>query len=312
VVVQEGAPHIYEPACAAHDLFRPGLGQTRGRIEDVYARIVELVSRGCADPGPETTVTLGQVRLRANVPLTPHDVRPVGRRVVLNNTLLFELLLCLWDRVEQCCAGPPPTAAPTPAPTVAPTVAPTIPPTVPPTAGPTVAPTVRPTVSPTAPPTPTPTIRPTIAPPSLLRVGSVRFIHQSTGPADPEVEVAVMRDPRQPVPVPARGRANAIEVGFTPDARVEPRSLQDQVTVVVVGPAGRVPGRIAPVAGANAFRWTAAEQQEFRGEFKVGLIGDGTSAIVSTDGKRLDGEPRALPSGDGNEGGNFEFAFTVS
>jgi hypothetical protein len=47
----------------------------------------------------------------------------------------------------------------------------------------------------------------------------------------------------------------------------------------------------------------------------VTLFGDPAQdhrAIAEPDGHRLDGEPVALPSGDGAEGGDFTFAIAVA
>ena len=53
------------------------------------------------------------------------------------------------------------------------------------------------------------------------------------------------------------------------------------------------------------------------GEYHMTLFGDLDSAgkhvsIVDQDGNRLDGDPKGLPSGDGNEGGNFTFRFAIT
>jgi hypothetical protein len=59
------------------------------------------------------------------------------------------------------------------------------------------------------------------------------------------------------------------------------------------------------------------EPPTFRtGRYIVTLFGDadssvGRPAIASTSGVALDGEPLALPSGDGKEGGTFTFEFVV-
>jgi hypothetical protein len=62
--------------------------------------------------------------------------------------------------------------------------------------------------------------------------------------------------------------------------------------------------------------YTVTERESFeRGDYTVTLFGDETPPRLSirdqATNTRLDGEPLALPSGNGIEGGNFVFKFRV-
>jgi hypothetical protein len=88
-------------------------------------------------------------------------------------------------------------------------------------------------------------------------------------------------------------------------------------TFSVVG--GDYPKEIPP----GVIRWISPTVAQFVLEkiflpatYTVSLYGtadpvSGRKAILATDGTALDGEPSALPSGDGNPGGNFTFKFQV-
>jgi hypothetical protein len=124
VIVRDGPAPAYVPQCPIAGLFKPPSGKSSADIADVYAKLNDLVTGTSPEAGPETCVVLGQVTLPAgDSPPTAESIEPAGRRAVFDNTLLLELVLCLWDRVEQCCAAatPTPTPSPTPAPTPTPT-----------------------------------------------------------------------------------------------------------------------------------------------------------------------------------------------
>jgi len=84
------------------------------------------------------------------------------------------------------------------------------------------------------------------------------------------------------------------------------------------GPTTNLPGAITPAPpGADpqkVFRLTLKEPSP-QGTYRVTLVGDGSPAITTPAGNRLDGDPgkpQPLPSGDGKEGGNFTFEFQIN
>jgi hypothetical protein len=71
-----------------------------------------------------------------------------------------------------------------------------------------------------------------------------------------------------------------------------------------------VPGEVSSLPGlANAVRFRA--DAPFAGVYRVRLLGAGDCPVRSVDRFVLDGEPAALPSGDGNPGGDFRFELVV-
>jgi hypothetical protein len=118
--------------------------------------------------------------------------------------------------------------------------------------------------------------------------------------------------PQATLTVPSPQTPNGIEVKFTADPSVNLAAVTTKNFVVrasaTTGPV--VPGSVTPVAGSNAVLWTA-NQPLPANDYFVMLVGDGAGAIASVKGKRLDGEPKQLPSGDGQEGGNFQFVLRV-
>jgi hypothetical protein len=116
VLVREGEPEPYTPDCAIDGLFGPVRGREPPTTEAVYARLIDLVGDASANVDGDECVVLGQVALPSDdAGLADKHVQDVGRKLALNNTLLFQLILCLWDRVEQIGATPTPTPTPTPA-----------------------------------------------------------------------------------------------------------------------------------------------------------------------------------------------------
>jgi hypothetical protein len=79
-----------------------------------------------------------------------------------------------------------------------------------------------------------------------------------------------------------------------------------------------VPGTITPESSAVMRFEIAKERGKFgQGDYWVVLFGDEDPAnkrpaITDLEGRRLDGEPIGLPSGDGTEGGNFKFKFAIT
>lgn len=101
---------------------------------------------------------------------------------------------------------------------------------------------------------------------------------------------------------------NAIEVKFTDDVPVNFSTVTPN-TFLVEAVAGHrtVLGSFTQVLNTNAVLWKA-DQLLQPDDYQVVLRG---ADITSDKGKRLDGEPRQLPSGDGQEGGNFTFTVRV-
>ena len=81
-------------------------------------------------------------------------------------------------------------------------------------------------------------------------------------------------------------------------------------------------GKVQPVAGK--LEWPSTDSVTWRikdpkallvGSYDVLVNGDpdkNRQAVTDPNGQRLDGEPTALPSGDGTEGGSFTFTLTVT
>lgn len=118
--------------------------------------------------------------------------------------------------------------------------------------------------------------------------------------------------PQAILTAPSTQTPNAIQVKFTGDAPVDLAAVTTKNFVVrlraTTGPV--VPGSVAPVQGSNAVLWRA-DQPLLTTDYHVTLVGDGADAITSVKGKRLDGDPKQLPSGEGQEGGNFKFVVRV-
>jgi len=102
-------------------------------------------------------------------------------------------------------------------------------------------------------------------------------------------------------------------VTFTNDAPVNlPAVTTKNFIVKNAATAAVVPGSMTPVQNPpNTVLWTAGQLLQ-PGDYQVTLVGDGSDAIASLKGKKLDGEPKQLPSGDGQEGGNFQFTVRVT
>jgi hypothetical protein len=298
ILVQEGGATSAIPECAIPGLFIPAENASRVDMVDLFARVLGRVDQACADVGRGACVVLGDVMLPpGGSMLVDADVSYTGRQVVLNNQLLFEMILCLWERVEQCCAQSP--ATPMPPATVAPTISPGVPPA-------TVPPTEQPPAT-SVPPTP------------LLQVLEVAIMSVPAGTIDPIQTLALMRpgmDPAQPLVVKVADRPNVIQVRFD-GALVEIASVIPGKTFLVerfdqTGGSLEIPGQISPVGQpgqTNTIRFQSTDQLG-AGRYRVTLKGD-SPAIMSTIGLPLDGDPRQLPSGNMVAGGDFVFELDV-
>jgi hypothetical protein len=157
-------------------------------------------------------------------------------------------------------------------------------------------------------------------PPVLLKVGNIRILRIDRNSETLLFDmVAQAPDLQRPIPVPARG--NALEVDFV-NATVNSSTVIDGQTfrvevVRIQDGQSFVAHAASPVAvSGNRVLWIApGEFESFYNrdkiEYRVTLVGDGTTAIRSQDGLRLDGEPTQLPSGNDTEEGNFAFVFFV-
>ncbi len=147
-----------------------------------------------------------------------------------------------------------------------------------------------------------------------MRVNGVRLLATDGvfDTSDPQV-LAVMENPSDKMTVPSSAGFDVIEVTFSVPPNVG--SIVTGKTFIVrdarsntISP---LPGRIIQTA-ENVVRW-GATQGVPSNEYEVVLVSDlpGAQGIVAKSGTRLDGEPTQLPSGDGTQGGNFNFRLTV-
>jgi hypothetical protein len=142
---------------------------------------------------------------------------------------------------------------------------------------------------------------PTPPPPApLLKVGAVRFLNAQ------EQVIAEMADPGTVLSLRAEREPAIIEVEFA-GAQVDFATVVLDRTFRVEG--GQTPPQEIERRPGNVVRWRTAIIPQ--GTYRVTLVGDGDPAIASQAGRRLDGEPARLPSGNDQEGGDFRFAFTV-
>ena len=91
------------------------------RIRLRRQRLCELLSDGCSVDMTDICIPLAVVQLLPGGRIGTVEVCAVRERLYSNEVLL-ELILCLADRIEECCANhgtptPPPTPTPTPTPT---------------------------------------------------------------------------------------------------------------------------------------------------------------------------------------------------
>ena len=231
------------------------------------------------------------------------------RRVIYSNAMLLDLILCLFERLEECCTGPAPTPTPTPTPTFEPTPTPT----------PTPEPTPTPTPTPTVPPTPTPTPPPPVRP---IKIRAIEFRDANNN------VVEKLTDPSQRPAIKVSLNTTTIRVTFNKavdhgtitagDFAGNPPEFSFLVQASWSNrPDNFVPGKIIPES-PQVTRFQIHEEFGIlrQGEYKVTLFGEKDPnglrpAITGMDGTRLDGEPLGLPSGDNVEGGDFGFEFAV-
>jgi len=102
IVVKEGKLDPVTPTCGLPGLFTPAPGQQDAA--NLYPSLAQRVSQACPEVVGDPYVVLAQVNLpAANAAITAAMVDQSVRPVVFNNPLLFELVLCLAERVAACC-----------------------------------------------------------------------------------------------------------------------------------------------------------------------------------------------------------------
>jgi len=266
---------------------------------DSRRRLLCQLLDGDCDPAPgDPCVPLAGVLLRDGV-IADIEICAVRPRLY-SNAVLLDLILCLASRIDACCDD---DTLPTPSPSPTPTTPPSPTPTPTPTPGPT--------------PTPTPSPRP------LLRITAVRFHTRHDSGFEERLDTP--RDEQR-----LRRPPTDIEVDFTKRLRTDTvtagtRADQDPspFSFLLEGPRNQFPRGLVP--GSLSFPSPNVARFEIhrdfdpltRGRYRLRLFGDpdfaaGRPAIADTDNMRLDGEPDGLPSGDGAQGGIFDFTFIVT
>ncbi|HEX7318178.1 MAG TPA: DUF6519 domain-containing protein [Pyrinomonadaceae bacterium] len=146
------------------------------------------------------------------------------------------------------------------------------------------------------------------------RVEAVRVYRWQVTPGTQvlaEMNPATGMPPQLILTVPSLQTPNAIQVKFTDDTLVNLLAVTTKNFVVRAGATGAVvPGSVTTGQLPNSALWKANQILQ-PGDYQVTFVGDGADAITSLKGKRLDGDPKQLPSGEGHEGGNFQFTVRV-
>jgi len=263
-------------------------------------------------------VILGRVTLERCAEPTIDQSRDSGRRLVVSNSVLLDLVLCLWERVEADDLG----GHPTPPPSWGKGVPKSTPP-LPTLSGPyALVPhaTPPPRTRLAAGPAPTGSgagAAPAGAATALLQVVGVEFLDEWGGP-----QGALDRLIRPARFAAARG-IGAIEVTFSKPLDPETCKAIEPATASILvrsdrggGPDGHVPGTVSVQGNVARYQIDGGRATFPAGEYEVTLFGDEDPAgrrpaIAARDRSRLDGEARTLPSGDGREGGNFVFRLRI-
>jgi hypothetical protein len=102
IVVQQGTLSPVTPACGLADIFTPATGQEEAA--NPYPALAQRLSQACPEVVGDPYVVLAQVNLpAANEAITAAMIDQSVRPLVFNTPLLFELILCLAERVDSCC-----------------------------------------------------------------------------------------------------------------------------------------------------------------------------------------------------------------
>ncbi len=105
VLVTQGAPPTPGPVWPPAKFFEPPSGSGRVTAADLMAEVVAWVDKACPQvPTPaDAPVLLAQVTIPMDpkAAVTDAAVTFLGRPVLLSQATLFQMLLALWERVEQ-------------------------------------------------------------------------------------------------------------------------------------------------------------------------------------------------------------------
>lgn len=247
-----------------------------------FRKLCEYLSGACPEPPEKSCIILATVKLTSDGTIGEINTCTY-RKVVYSNAMLLKLILCLAERIEECCSA----------------------------------------ITPPAPPE------------TPFNVRVIEFIN-----ADGAVIHRMTRgdDPTVTTSFKLGAGIKSIQVTFSSDVNGDtiiygsPPFLNAETFSFLVQ-SGRsefswqcVPGEIAIKNGnivqftytgsSDALRDIFPEGNFPEGEYTVTLYGDpdqsvGRPAIAAINNVRLDGEPNALPSGDGTEGGNFVLKFEI-
>lgn len=103
IELRDGAPYPREPSRACRALGEADSSLSREeRIAARRTKICEALNEDCAVDEESACVPLATVELRGGGRIGALTVCPVRPRLYSNETLL-ELILCLADRIEECC-----------------------------------------------------------------------------------------------------------------------------------------------------------------------------------------------------------------
>ncbi len=132
-------------------------------------------------------------------------------------------------------------------------------------------------------------------------------------------------EPRTPVVIPSGLHGQGFQTQLSRNVAaasvttMDANTAPDQATVLIVrreleGPGRPIPGLVS-LPAPDLLRWELPDGAFDAGAtYDVTLFGDPTGGrptiVAEDDAQRLDGDPVALPSGDGAEGGDFTFVIT--
>lgn len=238
-------------------------------VVDVYSlsdRLCRL--EASCDVAEDPCVVLATLDLLPNGIIGPLDLCTFRTRLY-SNAMLLDMILCLAERIEECCGG-----------------------------------STLPTDNPSSPAV------------DLLKVKEVEMFSSYTE----RLPIALER-PEVTIPINAT-TINTIRVRFNRPVDQESVISEDKTKASFLVLRQVDPGATAFVDGSIDFEdpqtmlYTVTEREAFEpGDYTVTLFGDETPPRMSirdlATNTRLDGEPLALPSGNGIQGGNFVFKFHV-
>jgi hypothetical protein len=147
----------------------------------------------------------------------------------------------------------------------------------------------------------------------VLKVRAVRILTvDPRRPDDPRAArvLAELEDPGRPLEVTGERNPNCIEIQFS-GAKLDFDTLKLGSSMKVTERRSRSspPGERLIEMPENTIRYVVSGFPD--GQYVVELFGDPPAPIRSTEGDRLDGEPRRLPSGNDEPGGTFAFEFVT-